>query len=193
VAGDDEAALLPAGHVEAELVLGREREEVAREARHVGHERGVHAVVHHLEDAPVLAGRGHARADLGPPRAVDALERHHRHLVAEAVVRHLGALVLLAHERRAQLRLPLRRRREERNSADAHGSHGASSCSAYVRPPPPRRRTRRRAGIVMLLLLLYTTEGLRGVRVVIIAAHWRRAVQLHWLPGKLASSISTVH
>ena len=75
--------------------------------RHLGHQRGVHAVVHHLEDAPVLAGGGHAVADLGPPRApaVDALERHHRHLVAEAVVRHLGhgllCVLLLADARAA--------------------------------------------------------------------------------------------
>jgi len=48
-----------------------------------------------------VAHRGHAHAvpDLGPARAVvDAAERDHRHLVAEAVVPHLWPLVIVLHE-----------------------------------------------------------------------------------------------
>jgi hypothetical protein len=62
-----------------ELVLEWEREEVTSEVRHVDHRHGVHAVVHHLGDGPTLV-------DLGPPRAMDALERHHPHHVAVVVV-----------------------------------------------------------------------------------------------------------
>jgi hypothetical protein len=48
--------------VDRESVLAWESEEVVREVHHASHRRGVHDVVHHLED--------------GPPRVIAALERH---------------------------------------------------------------------------------------------------------------------
>lgn len=102
MAGDDEATLLAAGHVEAKLLLGGEGEELVGQAVHVGNEGGVDAVIDDLEDAPVLAGLDDVLADLGAAATVlvvvDAGEGDDGDLVAEDVVGDLGAFVLVADE-----------------------------------------------------------------------------------------------
>jgi len=92
VDGDGEVAVLPAGHVEVRLHLGPQREELARHVRHLGDELSVHIVVTWRCHGPHAATM---RADLGPSRAVDALERRHL-VVVEAVNRLWWPLILLA-------------------------------------------------------------------------------------------------
>lgn len=131
VAGDDEPSLLPAGHVEPELLLGRAGEELPRQPRHILHELWVDPVVHHLEYPPVLARLHDPPADLGPAGAglvvvVDPLEGDHRDLVAELVVGNLGPLVLIPDEAGLQGRL-LR----QRGQGGGRGRHRRLASAGY--------------------------------------------------------------
>ena len=91
VDGDGEVAVLPAGYVEVRLHLGPQCEELARHVRHLGDELSVHIVVTWRCHGPHAAAM---RADLGPSRAVDALERRHL-VVVEAVHGRWWPLILL--------------------------------------------------------------------------------------------------
>lgn len=105
VTGDDESALLSAGHVESELLLRRQREEFCSEATHFRNKCGVDAVVDDLENPPILAGLHDFPANLGPAAAfgiVDSGERDDRNFIAEEIVRDFGTLVLVADESRPE-------------------------------------------------------------------------------------------
>ena len=65
MAGDDETALLAAGHIEAELLFRGEGEELMGESGHVGDEFSVNAVIDNLEDALILISLNNLLANLG--------------------------------------------------------------------------------------------------------------------------------
>lgn len=100
MAGDDETALLAAGHVEAELLFGGESEELLGETSHVGDELRVDAMIDDLEDAPILASLHNPATNLGAAAVdvVDAGEGNDGDVIAEVVVSDLGALVFVAEE-----------------------------------------------------------------------------------------------
>lgn len=123
MAGDDETTLLPTGHVVTQLLFGREREEVAREASHLGDESRVDSVVDDLENPPILARLHDLPAHLCPPvRGVDSRERDDRDLAAELIVGHLRTLVLVSDEALSK-RLLLRRGWKEGHCSCSWNGH----------------------------------------------------------------------
>ena len=90
VDGDGEVAVLPAGHVEVRLRLGPQRGKLACHV-HLGDELSVHIVVTRRCHGPHAAAM---RADLGPSRAADALERRHL-VIVEAIHERRWPLILL--------------------------------------------------------------------------------------------------
>lgn len=94
----DETTFLAAGHVETELVFRRQSEELKSQASHLGDELRVDAVIHHLENPPVLTRRHYLPANLGPVAAIDSGEWDHRDVVAELIVARLGPLVFISNE-----------------------------------------------------------------------------------------------
>lgn len=100
MAGNDEAAFLATRHVEAELLLWGESEEVASEASHFGNKLRIDTVIDDLENTPVLAGLDDLPANLitASPDVIDSFERDDGNIVAELVVGHLGTLILVPDE-----------------------------------------------------------------------------------------------
>lgn len=100
MAGDDETALLAAGHVEAEFFLGRESEKLASEASHLGDEFRVYAMINNLKNSPVFASLNDFFTNLGSltMKVVDPSEGDDWNFVAELVIGHTGALIFVPDE-----------------------------------------------------------------------------------------------
>lgn len=95
--GDDESSLLATRHVEAKLLFRRQSKEFPSEASHIRYEICVDAMIHHLENSPVLTRLHNLPTYLRPPAFgfVDSGQRNYWNLIAELVVRHLGTLIFV--------------------------------------------------------------------------------------------------
>ena len=98
--GHDESTFFAAGHIESELLFGRQSEELASEPSHLADELCVDGVIHHLKNPPIFARLHDLPANLRSLAVdlVDSGERYHRNFAAEHVVRHLRKLVFVSDE-----------------------------------------------------------------------------------------------